>query len=74
MFAIGDMAPITAAAAGSGRAASFATVEAAAPAVLHFLQAGDSVLVKASRPARLERMVEALRGQLELRPAWKEAA
>lgn len=74
VFAIGEMAPVTAAAAGSGRATSFATVEAAAPAVLHFLQAGDSVLVKASRSARLERIVGALRGQLELRPVWKEAA
>jgi UDP-N-acetylmuramyl pentapeptide synthase len=36
-------------------------VEAAVPALKSFLKAGDTVLLKASRAARLERITQALR-------------
>jgi UDP-N-acetylmuramyl pentapeptide synthase len=40
----------------------FAEVEAAAGAVKNFVKPGVLVLLKASRVARLERIVESLRG------------
>ncbi len=67
VFAVGTRAAVTAAAAGSNRATAFATPESAAEAVLHFLEPGDTVVFKASRSARLERLLEALIRQLELR-------
>jgi UDP-N-acetylmuramyl pentapeptide synthase len=74
VFAVGDFASATVEAAGTSRACGFGTTEAAALAVLHFLRPGDTVLVKASRSSKLERLVEALHGQLELRTDWKAAA
>ena len=74
VFAVGEHAAVTAAAAGDDRACAFAEVAGAAPAVLHFLRPGDTVLVKASRSAKLERLVDAVARQLELRGEWKEAA
>jgi UDP-N-acetylmuramoyl-tripeptide--D-alanyl-D-alanine ligase len=66
LFAIGRMAPVTAAAAraaGLNRVIEFADVEAAMPAVKNFLKAGDVVLLKASRVSRLERIAETLKLQ-----------
>jgi len=66
LFAVGKMAPVMAAAArqaGLSRVIEFADVEAAAPAVKNFLKAGDVVLLKASRAARLERIAEALKSE-----------
>jgi UDP-N-acetylmuramoyl-tripeptide--D-alanyl-D-alanine ligase len=65
LFAIGKMAALIAQAAreaGLNRVFEFAQVEPAALAVKSFLKAGDVVLIKASRAARLERIAEALRG------------
>lgn len=67
LFTIGQIARTTAnaaKAAGLGHAQAFATVEEALPALLEYLRSGDAVLVKASRSARLERVVIALREQL----------
>jgi UDP-N-acetylmuramoyl-tripeptide--D-alanyl-D-alanine ligase len=64
LFAIGRMAPVMAAAAraaGLNRVIEFADVEAAMPAVINFLKAGDVVLLKASRVSRLERIAETLK-------------
>jgi UDP-N-acetylmuramoyl-tripeptide--D-alanyl-D-alanine ligase len=66
LFAIGQMAPVTAAAArnaGLNRVIEFADVESAADAVKNFLEAGDVVLLKASRVSRLERIAEALKSE-----------
>ena len=66
LFAVGKMAPVMAAAArkaGLNRVIEFADVEAAVQAVGNFLKAGDVVLLKASRAARLERIDEALRAE-----------
>jgi UDP-N-acetylmuramoyl-tripeptide--D-alanyl-D-alanine ligase len=65
LFAVGKMAAVTAQAAraaGLNRVLEFGDVEAAAEAVKKFLKAGDVVLLKASRVARLERVGELLRG------------
>jgi UDP-N-acetylmuramoyl-tripeptide--D-alanyl-D-alanine ligase len=65
LFAVGKMAAVTAQAAraaGLNRVLEFGDVEAAAEAVKKFLKAGDVVLLKASRIARLERVSELLRG------------
>ncbi len=59
LFAVGKMAPVMARAArdaGLARVIEFADVEAAVKAVKDFLKAGDVVLLKASRAARLERI------------------
>jgi len=64
LFAVGRMAPVTAAAAraaGLNRVIEFADVEAAVNAVKNFLKAGDVVLLKASRASRLERIAETLK-------------
>ena len=64
MFAIGKMAPVmaqAARAAGLNRVIEFADAEAAATAVKNFLKAGDVVLFKASRAARLERIAGMLK-------------
>jgi UDP-N-acetylmuramoyl-tripeptide--D-alanyl-D-alanine ligase len=64
LFAIGKMARVTAEAA---RAAGLQAViehpdaESAAADVKRYLRTGDLILVKASRAARLERLIEALR-------------
>jgi UDP-N-acetylmuramoyl-tripeptide--D-alanyl-D-alanine ligase len=66
MFAIGKMASVTARAAraaGLNRVIEFADVEAAITAVKNFLKAGDVVLLKASRAARLERIAAALKSE-----------
>jgi UDP-N-acetylmuramoyl-tripeptide--D-alanyl-D-alanine ligase len=66
MFAIGKMAAVTARAAreaGLNRVMEFADVEAAMTAVENFLKAGDVVLLKASRAARLERIAAALKSE-----------
>jgi UDP-N-acetylmuramoyl-tripeptide--D-alanyl-D-alanine ligase len=64
LFAVGNMAPVMAAAArsaGLSRVIEFADVEAAKHAVKNFLKAGDVVLLKASRASRLERIAEMLK-------------
>ena len=64
LFAVGKMAPVTAAAArqaGLARVFEFADVEAAVKAVKGFLKAGDVVLLKASRASRLERIAATLK-------------
>jgi UDP-N-acetylmuramoyl-tripeptide--D-alanyl-D-alanine ligase len=64
LFAVGGMAGVT---AGAARAAGlklvdeFADADAAAEAVKEYLRAGDLLLLKASRVARLERLAAALR-------------
>jgi UDP-N-acetylmuramoyl-tripeptide--D-alanyl-D-alanine ligase len=66
LFAIGKMAPVTAKAArgaGLNRVIEFADVETAMKAVKSFLKAGDVVLLKASRAARLERLAEILKSE-----------
>jgi len=63
LFAIGQWATATAAAAqsaGLGRAHAFASVESALPALREYLQPGDTLLVKASRSARLEQVIRSL--------------
>ena len=64
LFAIGQMAPVMAAAAraaGLSRVIELADVEAAKQAVKNFLKSGDVVLLKASRVVRLERIAESLK-------------
>jgi UDP-N-acetylmuramoyl-tripeptide--D-alanyl-D-alanine ligase len=64
LFAVGQMAPVTAAAArqaGLSRVIELADVEAAVNAVKNFLKPGDVVLLKASRASRLERIAETLK-------------
>ena len=64
LFTVGTMAALIAKAAretGLNRVFEFADVESAAPAVKSFVKAGDVILIKASRAARLERISEALR-------------
>ena len=64
LFAIGKMAAVLAKAAreaGLNRVFEFSDADSAASAVKSFVKAGDVVLVKASRAARLERISEALR-------------
>ena len=66
LFAVGKMAEVMGAAARSAglmKVTELGDVETTANAVRHFVQRGDVVLVKASRAARLERVVEALRTQ-----------
>jgi UDP-N-acetylmuramoyl-tripeptide--D-alanyl-D-alanine ligase len=64
LFTVGKMAGVT---AGAARAAGlkaveeFADVETATVAVKKFLKAGDVMLLKASRAARIERLGEALK-------------
>jgi UDP-N-acetylmuramoyl-tripeptide--D-alanyl-D-alanine ligase len=65
LFALGAHAETTAAAAraaGLVDVETFADADAALPAIRAAVQPGDVVLVKASRSARLERVVEALAG------------
>jgi len=64
LIAVGKMAGVMAAAAreaGLTRVLELAEVEAAVPALKSFLKAGDTVLLKASRASRLERITQALR-------------
>jgi UDP-N-acetylmuramoyl-tripeptide--D-alanyl-D-alanine ligase len=64
LFVVGKMAPIVARGArgaGLNRVLEFADVETAAAAVKRFIRAGDVLLLKASRAARLERVAEILR-------------
>jgi UDP-N-acetylmuramoyl-tripeptide--D-alanyl-D-alanine ligase len=64
LIAVGKMAGVMAAAAreaGLTRVIELAEVEAAVPALKSFLKAGDTVLLKASRSSRLERITQALR-------------
>ena len=64
LFAVGQMAPVTARAArdaGLNRVIEFADVETAMAAVKSFLKSGDVVLLKASRAERLERIAEMLK-------------
>ncbi|HEU5395691.1 MAG TPA: UDP-N-acetylmuramoyl-tripeptide--D-alanyl-D-alanine ligase, partial [Verrucomicrobiae bacterium] len=66
LFAVGKMAPVTARAArdaGLARVMEFENVDAAAQAIRSFLKAGDVVLLKASRAARLEQIAETLRSE-----------
>jgi UDP-N-acetylmuramoyl-tripeptide--D-alanyl-D-alanine ligase len=66
LFAVGKMAPVMARAArdaGLARVMEFADVEAAVKAVKDFLKAGDVVLLKASRAARLERIGAMLKSE-----------
>jgi UDP-N-acetylmuramoyl-tripeptide--D-alanyl-D-alanine ligase len=64
LFAVGKMAAVmarAARAAGLNRVLEFADVESAAAAVKSFMKPGDLLLLKASRVARLERIVELLK-------------
>ena len=64
LLAVGAMADVLVAAAqgaGLGEAGAFPDVPAAAAALRAAVQSGDLVLVKASRAARLERVLDALR-------------
>src|SRR5689334_16317004 len=64
LIAVGKMAGVMAAAAreaGLTRVIELAEVEAAVAALKSFLKAGDTVLLKASRASRLERITQALR-------------
>jgi len=64
LFAVGQMAAVTGRAAreaGLNRVFEFADVETAAAAVKNFVKAGDLLLLKASRVARLERIADLLR-------------
>jgi UDP-N-acetylmuramoyl-tripeptide--D-alanyl-D-alanine ligase len=64
LFVVGAMAGITAnaaRAAGAKSVGEFTDIEAAVEAVKRFLKAGDVMLLKASRAARLERLAEALK-------------
>ena len=66
LFAVGQMASIianAARAAGSKAVQEFTDINTAASAVREFVQAGDVVLLKASRAARLERIGELLRDE-----------
>jgi UDP-N-acetylmuramoyl-tripeptide--D-alanyl-D-alanine ligase len=66
LFAVGQMAPVTAEAArdaGLNRVIEFADVETAMKAVKQFLKTGDVVLLKASRGVRLERIAEVLKAE-----------
>ncbi len=67
VFAVGRWSVLTAESAGTDRACAFPGVELAAPALLHYLRAGDAVLVKASRSSRLERLVDVIIKQTGLR-------
>jgi UDP-N-acetylmuramoyl-tripeptide--D-alanyl-D-alanine ligase len=64
LIAVGKMAGVMAQAAreaGLNRVIELAEVEAAVTALKSFLKAGDTVLLKASRSSRLERIAQALR-------------
>jgi len=64
LFAVGKMAPTMARGArnaGLNRVLEFADVEAAASAVKQFVREGDTLLLKASRATRLERVADGLR-------------
>jgi UDP-N-acetylmuramoyl-tripeptide--D-alanyl-D-alanine ligase len=64
LYAVGQMAPVTTAAAraaGLQDAREFTDAAGAAQAIKRELRAGDLVLLKASRAARLERVGEMLR-------------
>ena len=64
LIAVGKMAGVMAQAArdaGLNRVIELAEVEAAVSALKSFLKAGDTVLLKASRASRLERITQALR-------------
>jgi UDP-N-acetylmuramoyl-tripeptide--D-alanyl-D-alanine ligase len=66
LFAVGNMAPVTAKAArdaGLSRVIEFENVEAAIKAIKSFLKSGDIVLLKASRSSRLERIAETLKAE-----------
>jgi UDP-N-acetylmuramoyl-tripeptide--D-alanyl-D-alanine ligase len=66
LFAIGKMAGVMAKAArgaGLSEIGEFADIGTAADAVKNFLKPGDVVLLKASRAARLEQLIEMLRSQ-----------
>ena len=67
VFAVGRFAAHTTSAAGQGLSSAFVRLGDASAAVLHGLKSGDTILVKGSRTSRMERMVEALLKQLELR-------
>lgn len=64
LIAVGEMAGVMGQAArhaGLGRVIELASVEAAATAIKSFLKPGDTVLLKASRSTRLERIAQALK-------------
>jgi UDP-N-acetylmuramoyl-tripeptide--D-alanyl-D-alanine ligase len=71
LVAVGKMAPVlarAARAAGLNRVLEFADVDSAAAALKSLLKTGDTVLLKASRAARLERIGELLKRERS-RPA-----
>lgn len=67
VITVGRHGPVTAAAAGAGRGRAYASLGEATAAVIHAVEPGDAVLIKASRSSRLERVVAAMMKQLELR-------
>ncbi|MSU34935.1 MAG: UDP-N-acetylmuramoyl-tripeptide--D-alanyl-D-alanine ligase [Pedosphaera sp.] len=66
LWTIGSLAKVTAQAARQGgmQAAAHPDMESLVRSMIQYLRPGDAVLVKASRSARLERLVESLRQQL----------
>lgn len=70
VVAIGRFASLTSAGAdGAQQTLAFPDVEAALPAVRTLIKPGDTILAKASRSSRLERVIEALRTYLQ-QPAY----
>lgn len=67
VWTVGRHAAITARAAGTRVGRTFPDLGAVAAALVPNLQAGDTLLVKASRSSGLDRLVEILLRQLELR-------
>jgi UDP-N-acetylmuramoyl-tripeptide--D-alanyl-D-alanine ligase len=66
VVAIGRFAAQTSSgAAGAGETLTFPDVDAALPVVRQIVRPGDTILAKASRSSRLERVVEALRTHLQ---------
>jgi UDP-N-acetylmuramoyl-tripeptide--D-alanyl-D-alanine ligase len=66
VVAIGHFATLTSAGAnGARQILAFPDVEAALPSVRALVRPGDTILAKASRSSRLERVVEALRNHLQ---------
>ena len=64
LFTLGEMSGVTVNAArmaGMNTVAEFSSLESAVSAINEYLRPGDAVLFKASRAARLERLLEALR-------------
>jgi UDP-N-acetylmuramyl pentapeptide synthase len=67
VFAVGRYAALTAGGSGQGLCQAFSRMGDASAAVLQYIRSGDTILIKGSRSSRMERMVEVLLKQLDLR-------